>query len=84
MIHKGVCLFLFGADSHRKVFQHLKLSIKTYENSLHSRLVDGTLEKICGEFIDHEKSVFLLALHGSDPAIGGYDQSSWFLPDVHR
>ena len=37
------------------------------------RLVDGTLEKICGEFIDHEKSVFLLALHGSDPAIGGYD-----------
>ena len=58
--------------------------MNTYESSLHSRLVDGTLEKICGEFVDHEKSLFLLALHGSDPAIGGYDQSSWFLPDVYR
>ena len=49
---------------------YLSILIK---KSLHSRLVDGTLEKICGEFIDHEKSVFLLALHGSDLAIGGYD-----------
>ena len=49
---------------------YLSILIKIF---LHSRLVDGTLEKICGEFIDHEKSVFLLALHGSDPAIGGYD-----------
>ena len=79
MVCTLTCTYLVNVYSMRSFSNFVCFSespnfINTYEKSLHySRLVDGTLEKICGEFIDHEKSIFLLALHGSHPAIGWYD-----------
>ena len=68
LIDRGVCLTSYLGQTVNVMMFNVRIYL-----SIHFRLVDGTLEKICGEFIDHEKSVFLLALHGSNPAIGGYD-----------